>query len=239
MNGVNTAKRYFPELDQSFASPTLSSTTNSPRLDVLGSMQVNIQGKFEGIKGRKRRECLALLVEARLSGHSEVKNLEFFDTLYSDENEHDASNNLRGLIKILRELLGDSAIVTTAGGYALGTLQSDAELFLQTGDTSLWRGVYLEDIDLDHRGTATESLYLLLYSKAKELLESNPKEVARVGKILLEVDPYNQDYLKLCLEALRASSNHKSLKRLYAEAKQRLTEVGEVLPGDWQTFLNS
>ena len=96
---------------------------------------------------------------------------------------------------------------------------------MQTGDTNLWRGAYLEGLNID-TGTFTDSLYMSLYEKAKASLESDPKESARVGKILLEYDPYNQDYLKLCLQALRATNNHKSLSRLYAEASERFLRAG-------------
>jgi DNA-binding SARP family transcriptional activator len=168
-----------------------------------------------------------------------VTKLEFLDRLYAGDDELKASTSLREMVHVLRESFGTSVILTTTHGYALGDLISDAELFLQTGDTSLWRGLYLEGIDLELHETVAESLYLLLYSKAQEHLESSPKEAIRIGKILLEVDPYHQDYLKLSLEALRASNNHKSLNRLYAEARQRFKEVGEVLPENWQDFLNA
>jgi hypothetical protein len=190
------------------------------------------------MRGRKRRELLALLLEARLAGRAEVDKLELIDALYPEEDELKASTNLRELVYVLRERLGTQAISTTATGYALGNVDSDAEIFLRTGDTSLWRGVYLEGIDLEHQETVAESLYWLLFSKAQELLETNPKEVARVAKVLLEYDPYNRDYLTLCLQAFRESNNHKSLTRLYTEAKKRFVEVGETLPVSWQTFLD-
>jgi hypothetical protein len=231
---VDIAKRLFPELSQ---HQDLPKTTNMCLL-VLGKMQCVQDATTDTVRGRKRQELLALLLDAKLSGKNGVPKLELLDKLYSGEDELKASLNLREIVHILREYFGTAVISTTATGYALGQVTSDAEQFLQTGDTSLWQGLYLEDIDIELQGTVAESLYLLLYSKAKELLETNPREVARVGKILLEVDPYNQDYLKLCLEAFRASNNHKSLNRLYAEAKQRFTEVGENLPESWQSFLS-
>jgi hypothetical protein len=56
---------------------------------------------------------------------------------------------------------------------------------------------------------------------------------------LIESDAYDTEYLRLALHALRASGNHKSLSRLYAESRQRLLEVGEVLPERWQVFLEA
>lgn len=239
MNGVNLAKRYFPEL----ASPNLESemleSTSRIRVDVLGSMQISVNDKVETVQGRKRQELLALLLAARLNGRAEASRLELFDRLYADKNEQLAANSLKELVSALRDRLGANAITTTATGYALGAVQSDAELFLQTGDTTLWRGVYLEDVNLESQPLVAESLYFSLYTKAHETLEQNPKEAARVARVLLEYDPYNHDYLKLSLQALRASNNHKSLTRLYAESKERFVEVGETLPQQWQQFLAS
>jgi two-component SAPR family response regulator len=84
-----------------------------------------------------------------------------------------------------------------------------------------------------------DSLYLALFEKAKSLLETNPKEAVRVGRLLLEYDPFHEAYLKFCIHALRNSHNHKSLTRLYTEAKERFVEMGESLPEQWQAFLGS
>ncbi len=236
LHGVNIAKRLFPEL----AAQELQAVVEKPalRLEVLGTMQLIQDGETEAVRGRKRQELLAVLLEAKLSGHSEVGKLELIDALYPDEDELKASTNLRELIHVLRERLGSEAIITTATGYALGKVESDAAAFLKTGDTSLWRGLYLEGIAIEQQGTVAEPLYLLLYSKAQEVLGSNPKETVRVGKILWAYDPYNQEYLRLCVQALRASNNHKSLTRLYTEARERFSEVGEGLPESWQAFLS-
>jgi hypothetical protein len=179
------------------------------------------------------------LLEAKLNGRADVNRLELFDTLYPDKNEQQAMSSLKELVSTLRDRLGANVITTTTAGYALGAVQSDAELFLQTLDTTLWHGVYLEDVALENQGIMAESLYGLLYSKAREVLETNPKETARLARVLLEVDPYNHDYLRVSLEALRASNNHKSLTRLYAESKEKFVEVGETLPEQWQQFLGS
>ncbi len=246
MNSVMIAKRLFPELAQepqellNQKQSNQEQTNQEPsiqRIDVLGNMQLVYQGVSENLRGRKRQELLAVLLEAKLSGRAELRKLEFFDSLYPDQDELKNANNLREMIHVLRQRLGINAVITTSTGYALGALQSDAELFLQTGDTSLWRGVYLEGITTNHQETVAESLYLLLFTQAQALLETNPKEAARVAKILLEFDPYHQGYLKLCLQALRVSSNHKSLTRLYGEAKEKFVEVGEKLPESWQEFL--
>ncbi len=234
MNGVNIAKRYFPELAES--KDVIKPSTSSIRLEVLGSLQVT-EKTTTSVRGRKRQELLALLLEARISGRSEVSRLTLFDTLYPDENELKASASLKSLVHDLRETLGETVLTTTNNGYALGSCTSDAELFLQSGDTSLWRGSYLESLESED-STVHGSLYELLYGKTKALLESNPQEAARVGSILLEADPYSIHYLKTYLTALRLSNNHGKLTRHYQEAKERLLEVGEPLPETWQGFLS-
>jgi hypothetical protein len=235
LNGVNMAKRYFPELAEQLVQTT--PLKNAPRLDVLGVMQVHQDGRTVNVRGRKRQELLALLLAARLSGRAEVGRLEIFDTLYSTTDEDKALGNLKQLIHTLRLELGDNAITTTSAGYALGEITSDAEAFLQTGDTSLWRGCYLEGLTLETRENVPESLYLLLFEKAKPLLETDSKEAARVSKFLLEYDPYNVDYLALNLQTLRKSDNHRTLGRVYTEAKKHFAELGEVLPQSWLVFL--
>jgi hypothetical protein len=97
--------------------------------------------------------------------------------------------------------------------------------------------MYLEDLDLANESNVRDALYTALFEKAKTLLELEPQEVARVGSILVEAEPYNTEYLKLYLAALRLSKNHGKLTRQYQEARKRLLEVNETLPDFWQNFL--
>jgi hypothetical protein len=99
--------------------------------------------------------------------------------------------------------------------------------------------VYLEGVDFESQGMVRDSLYTLLFERAQGLLGTDPKGVVRLGKLLLDYDPYNPDYLVLCLQALRSSNNYKGLMRLYDEAKERLLEVGKTLPETWQVYLNT
>ncbi len=238
VNSVNISKRLFPELVSGEVQPVM--LTKIPlQLEVLGTMQFVQNGVTEGVRGRKRAELLGVLLEAKLSGRGEVSRLELLDTLYLDEDELKAATNLREMVHVLRERLGAETILTTTTGYALGDVESDAELFLTTGDTRLWRGAYLEGVTLEQQGSVAESLYLLLFSKARDILGTDAKEATRLGRILLEYDPYNQEYLRLCMQALRSGNNHKSLTRLYMESREKFVEVGETLPESWQVFLSA
>ncbi len=240
MNGANIARRYFPRLATNQPPPTPEplETKSTPRLEVLGTIQFSAQGKPEAVRGRKRQELLALLLEARVSGRNELGKLELLDALYPDAIEDQARSTLQETVRATRSSLGADVIVTTANGYALGAVASDAEEFLKSGDTKLWRGAYLDGLTLETRDeTVRESLHLALFAAATAALETDAREAARVGRLLLEFDSYNLEYLELCVKALRATSNHKSLTRLYTDARDRLSEVGEVIPERWQDFL--
>jgi tetratricopeptide (TPR) repeat protein len=234
-NGANLAKRYFPELAE---QPESVTTKDVPRLEVLGTMQLQHAGQSAKVQGRKRQELFALLLEARMAGRSEVSRLDLFDRLYPDMDEAKALGSLKQLVYTLRLELGEGVIKTTSNGYALGEMTSDAETFLQTPDTSLWRGCYLE-LALETQAGVADSLYLLLFDKAQALLDTDSKEAARVGRILLEADPFNADYLAFTLRALRQSDNHRTLRRIYEEAKKHFAEVGETLPHSWLAFVET
>jgi tetratricopeptide (TPR) repeat protein len=236
-NGVNITRRYFPELAE---HPSLEpKVKNVPCLAVLGTMQLEKGQQVLNVRGRKRQDFFALLLGARMSGRSEVSRLDLFDLLYPDIDEEKATGNLRQLVHTLRLELGETVIKTTATGYTLGDITSDAEIFLQTLDTSLWRGCYLDGLDGATKESVQEALYLALFERAKQLLEDDSKETARLGRLLLEYDPYNADYLRLTLQALRKSDNHRTLGRVYEEAKTHFAELGETLPESWLGFVSS
>jgi tetratricopeptide (TPR) repeat protein len=240
INGVKLVHHAFPKLRSERAGPKeVNDRHLAHRLEALGTMQLLIGGKPEPVRGGKRKEFLAALLEARIMGRSEISRLDLFDTLYPDTQETQASAALSSLVYQLRELCGPDTILSSDGGYALGRVTSDAETFLETGDTRLWRGAYLEGSDLGVGATVRETLHLALRNRAESLLETDPNEVVRVGRLLCSADPYDFESLRLTLRALRASDNHKSLKSTYARARTGLLEIGEVLPERWMDFLET
>jgi DNA-binding SARP family transcriptional activator len=234
LNGVTIAKRYFPELAE---TEKTSVKKRVLQLEVLGSLRITEQ-TTTAVRGRKRQELLALLLEARISGRREVPRLTLIEVLYPDDDELKASSSLTSIIHSLRETFGESVILTTASGYTLGNCTSDAEVFLQTGDTLRWAGTYLEGLALSDESSVRDSLYLALADKATALLELDPKEAARVGSILIEAEPYRIEYLKIYLTALRLTNSHGKLARHYQDARERFLEVGETLPDTWQDLLS-
>ena len=234
LHGVHKALRYFPELA---VQPTHFESQSQPRLEVLGALQVSLGDAITPVRGRKRQELLALLLEARIAGRSEISKLELMDALYPEADELQSSAGLRDVIYQLRSSLGNDAIITTAGGYALGNLSSDLEEFLKRGDTRLWRGTYLQGLTLSGSDTVFESVYLALRSRAEALLATDPAEATRVGRLLCEADPYDLEAVRLTLMGLRIGDNHRSLSRIYELARTRFSEIGETLPATWQDFL--
>jgi tetratricopeptide (TPR) repeat protein len=234
-NGVNIAQRFFPGLASSATKNT--NPKSHWQLEVLGPMQLQLEGKVMPVRGGKRKELLTLLLEARIAGRREVSRLDLLDALYPNTDESQATSALSNVIHEVRDLCGTNTVLTSDGGYALGEIISDAERFLETGNTHLWRGEYLEGITVESNETVRETLHLALRNRAETLLETDPSEVARVGRLLCQADPYDLERLRLTLQALRALANHKSLARAYAQAREHLLEIGEVLPERWADFL--
>ncbi|AZI44270.1 hypothetical protein EHF33_15375 [Deinococcus psychrotolerans] len=239
-NGVNVIRRHFPNLDANQADLVSTSPQEPalPALFVLGKMRLEQAGVILPLRGALRRGLLALLLAARLSGHREVSRSDLLDSLYPQLDEVQASAALRDLVYEVRKQCGVSALLTTEDGYALGKVVSDAEQFLETADTRLWHGALFEDVNTQGPFEALrETMSAALRTRAAGLLERDPAEAARLGRLLLGSEPYDLDHLRLTLHALRAASNHKSLSREYAAARARFLEIGERLPERWTEFL--
>jgi tetratricopeptide (TPR) repeat protein len=240
MHSVRMIHRWFPQFEAVQKAVPVKEPPVQSVVQCLGVMQVVRDGQPVALRGRKRQELLARLLEARISGRAELSRLDLIDAMYPDADETQATTSLKDVVHQVRSSLGQSVIQTTSNGYALGVVTSDAEAFLAGGDTRLWRGGYLQGLELDRLDeTVREALSLALRSRVRVLHETDPKEAARLARILLESEPYDREVLGLCLGALRLSGNHRSLTRLYDDARTRFEEVGESLPDDWKQFLAS
>ncbi|CAM3831349.1 tetratricopeptide repeat protein [Deinococcus frigens] len=240
---VAAVLRAFPELEPEPGQVPAPTQTDAPpvlvRLDVLGEMRFGVPGTGTAVRGRKRRELLACLLEHRLRGRLEVPRLTLTDVLYPGTEESQAASALKELVHQTRVALGAGVIQTGESGYALGEVQSDAELFLQGVDTALWRGPYLAGEEPEPGSQMADTLYGALTARAQALCQEQPAEAARVGRLLCEVNPYDLTALALTVRAMRAAGNHRSLRRFYVSARQGFEEVGERLPEDWSAFLES
>jgi tetratricopeptide (TPR) repeat protein len=238
-NGVNLARRYFPELAVLNRSTPLEPNTSGLRLEVLGNIQLRQNNTSKPIRGQKRKELLAYLLEARIAGRSEVRVFELLELLYPESSPEEAADALKQLVFQIRSSYGQSVIASTGNGYALGAIDSDAEDFLTQGDTQLWRGLYLQTDSQSRDENVREALYQALRSSLAKTLESNPKEAIRLGRILSDAEPYDLEVLSLSLQAFRFYGDHRGLSRFFAAGRARFLEIGEQLPENWQDFLTA
>jgi tetratricopeptide (TPR) repeat protein len=231
LGGAKIASRYFPLEAINELAP------GSTRLCLLGPAVLEREGETMPYRGRKRLELLAYLLETRIAGKSEATFLELTDALYPDADELGAKAILKQLVYLLRNQLGHQAILSTASGYALGTLETDVEQFLKTGESCLLRGTYLEALGEGWYPEVREQLI----DKFKELaplgLESNPTEILRLSEIWQEMEPYDAEALTMSLRALHVLRDERKVKRLYQQAVTRFKEVGELLPETSAAFL--
>ncbi|WP_407571834.1 AAA family ATPase [Deinococcus altitudinis] len=229
--GVVLARRYFPLLD---VRPPESLAT-SLELGVLGPLTLN----GAALRGQRRTELLLALVEARLLGKSGVRTLDLVEALYPQVGEETAVSALKQTVFKFRSQYGAQSILTTAQGYALGAVQSDAEQFLRGGDSGRWDlGLWRGDYGGGDR-PVPEPLTLALKRAVRDALASDPFESARAAELLLGHDPFDLAALHLRCLALEASDQPQLLERIYGEARLRLAELGEPLPSKWRTFLNN
>ncbi|MFC3834374.1 AAA family ATPase [Deinococcus rufus] len=240
-NLARLTRRAFPELSALDTAPAPPAREPAPPLcvKVLGPVVVERDGQRLHYRGRRRSELLAYLLEARLSGRAEASTLELLETFYPDDPEAQARATLRQQIYLIRGQLGAHSVHSTPSGYALGDIGSDAETFLATGDPGLWRGPYLQGLGEGWLPRAREALTLALRAQTERHLPAAPAEAARLGQILLELEPYDEPALRVTLSALRACGQPRSAAALYRQQRERLAEVGHRLPESPEAFLTA
>jgi tetratricopeptide (TPR) repeat protein len=228
--------KHFPELGNG-PVPQALAPRPAARLLVLGPVTLERDGVSVPTRARKRLEILTYLLETRIAGRTEASALELVDALYPDTPEPEAKKALKQLVYLNRSGLGADSLISTPSGYALGAVSSDAEDFLQTGDSDLWRGPYLGRlIDGWHQGVR-DAMTLALQTKVESLLGSNPLEAARLGLILTEMEPLDAEALRMTVQSLEQSGNLRAARSVYREGRTRLLEMGEILPETIDGFL--
>jgi DNA-binding SARP family transcriptional activator len=71
--------------------------------------------------------------------------------------------------------------------------------------------------------------------KIESLAKTDAKQAARLGQILLEMEPYDRDTLELTLRAI--GTNEALSDNLYRSARVRFEQIGESLPSSSDAFL--
>jgi tetratricopeptide (TPR) repeat protein len=229
-NFSNQVRAFFPILETQDQPVALEQST--VRLELLGPARLRLETNLEPIRGRKRQELLTLLLEARIAGRFEVPKLELIDRLYTDSTEAQAAASLKDLAHQIRTMYGQELIVTTGNGYALGPVTTDVEMYLETNDGQLWHGPYLSGPEDGLR----PSLHTNLLEQARVLLGTQPEQTLRLGRILLEQEPFDLTAMRLTAQALRACQP-KQLEPFYRAQRKRWLELGETLPERAEDFL--
>jgi hypothetical protein len=206
-------------------------------LNVLGTFRLEINNETITPPALQGKILLALLLEARVTGRDGVNTLELLDALYPEYEESRGLGALKQLVFRIRSSLGKSAILRLSDGYALGALETDAEAFLTTGATHLWRGTVLSDLSEDIAFGLRDALAQALKRCAESLPETDPQEAVRLAEIMRESDPYDQKALRHHLRMLEVCTDLRKLERTYAQARGQLSEVGEDLPESWREYL--
>lgn len=227
------AWRYFPQLQPTPIDRQL-------QLQLLGAVRIVRGTQSLRVQTPTGKALLVLLLEARLDGRVEIPDLELMDRLFTELPERRARDALKNLVYRLRSATAPSLITRTPTGYALGEVSSDVERFLENPDLSDWRGPYAQDIsELMGRGATRNTLSAALLRAAQAQLSVNPALTVRATRVLVDMEPYDADALRLLCRALRASNNRRDLQRAYTSAQQRFLEVGVEIPDSWQEFVSS
>jgi tetratricopeptide (TPR) repeat protein len=226
---MHVAHKFFPALAQvALAAPALSGAAPA-RLELLGELRLLGPDGPQQAPAEQGRALLVLLLEARATGREGVRVLDLLDALYPDADEAKAQGALKQLVYRLRGALGKRAIVRLSDAYALGEISSDAEDFLFTHDTQLWRGPCLGDLGIEVGVTLRETLYESLRGRAETLVDQDPLEAARLASILTEADPYDRLAFEIGARALTNARETARLERWVRNANANLSEVGEAL----------
>ena len=234
-NTLQVAYRYFPDLAPTEETPADKASAQL-QLDVLGPLKLSQNDEVLAYRAQKGKELLTYLLERRIAGKKEATQLELIDTFYSELPHDKATAALKQLVYRLRSGFGNEVVASTPNGYALGAVTSDAEAFLASGQGSLWRGPYLEDIGEGWDLNARSALYHKLVALTNDLLLTNPQEALRLSRVLVEAHPYEQQHIVLVLQAFEALNQPLACQRFYREARTQFVEVGESLPPDYRNF---
>lgn len=205
---------------------------STTRLELLGFVRLRRETKLEPIQGRKRQKLLALLLEARIAGRNEIPKLELINRLYSESTEAQAAASPKDLAHQIRSICGQELIGTTRNGYALWPITTDVETYLETNDPQLWHGPYLSGPEDGLR----PSLHHNLLEQARQMLEVKPEQTLRLGRILLEQDPFDFEAMRVTALALQVCGP-KQLESFYRLHRKHWVELGETLPEHVQDFL--
>jgi DNA-binding SARP family transcriptional activator/streptogramin lyase len=225
---------------------------------LLGPLSVAVDGRPVDVGKGNERLLVAVLA---LAGGRPVSSEAIIDILWPDRAPRTAREMVRIYVSRVRSRLGNAAIETTGGGYALATdearidalrferLATAAMRLLDGGDTvegvaaiaealSLWTGPALADLEgaapfvRDERARLEELRLTLLEERADVELASG-----RSGRLVAELEglvrehPYREGLRGRLMLALYRSGRQTDALAQFQDARSTLVEAFGVEPG--------
>jgi two-component SAPR family response regulator len=179
-----------------------------------------------------------------------VDRTQIIQEIWPEKDDKKALGELHATVYRLRllcsDICGEDVIQVVSGQYYLqADITTDVDRleailsFEQASDTAVknllhhYQGEYLDvegyewankrRMDLQRRTLLFLENYLTL-AMEREQEQQNLVLVESVLQKMLEIDPYNEDYLELLLEYYRINGDEKMLREVYEEFKERLRE---------------
>ncbi len=229
------------------------STLPSVELEVLGPLQVRVDGRAVAVPGAKPRAILTML---GLHGGSVVSADTLIELLWGDAPPRTAAKALQTHISLLRRTLGDGFVLTKGAGWTLAESEVDATRYKSavkagreaaaTGDTSqaaarfedaltLWRGI--PELPDEPRGLAEKTRWIeshaaLVEDRADALLATGraAEVIGDLETVVAEAPLRERRWGQLMLALYRAGRQGDALAA-YQRARTLLADQLGVDPG--------
>ncbi|HEX7305285.1 BTAD domain-containing putative transcriptional regulator [Lentzea sp.] len=183
------------------------------RVDVLGPLQVVVDGAPVEVRGKRLRW---LLIRLAMEPGRVVAADRLVADLWPDEPPVDGVAALQSLVSRLRRTVGASSVSSHASGYRLEA-STDVEEFARTRDASLWRGAAFEEAPF----AVDEAVRLALLRDDLAGLEA-----------LAAAHPLREDVQARLMLALHAAGRRSDALALFERVRTALADSLGVDPGE-------
>jgi DNA-binding SARP family transcriptional activator len=222
------------------------------RVHVIGTFKVEGFTEHE-LGSRKARTTLRLLAVA---ARTPVRADRLIDVLWSDEQPRDPAGQLAVIMSRLRRVLGPNRIVHSDDGYSLevdwldvtaaADLVAEAERRLTAGNPAAALAAALSARELLSHPALDDEVWLEQERRSVERLAARARDlVARVAlaagdlatgveaaEEAVDVDPYDEEALRLAMAGLAAQGRTSSALALYERIRAQLADELGIAPSD-------
>ncbi|MEJ3652981.1 BTAD domain-containing putative transcriptional regulator [Actinomycetes bacterium KLBMP 9759] len=201
-------------------------------IDVLGPLRVVVDGRVVELPGERLPVLLAVLA---MSAGRPVPAERIVRAVWGPDSGVDARTNVQSTVRRRRRLLGDSAVATHGGGYALAAAPDavDALRFAALLDAgrradaiALWRGEPFDGLRSDW---LDRTYGVRLWERYLDAVERHGEPAALVE--LADRHPLRESLWARLLEALRAQGRDAEALARYEQLRRRLAEELGTDPG--------